>query len=190
MVEEMAEKSALRRRVRLARNEYYENLTASHRQIAFSKAPSPLRQLIETAQCVAGYWPVASEADPRMLLNIAQEAQCQTALPYIAHPTAPMQFLQWSKGEPMETGAYAMQQPRADAKQLSPDLVLTPLIAFDRQGGRIGQGGGHYDRALSVLPGAIKIGVAWSVQEVDDTHADPWDIPLDYVLTEREWIEI
>jgi 5-formyltetrahydrofolate cyclo-ligase len=190
MLGDMTEKSALRRIKRIERNEYFEKLTASDIKVAFSNAPSPLRYLISNAKTVSGYWPAASEADPRMLLKFANECNCTTALPYIAHPSAPMQFLEWRQADPVEIGAYGMHQPQSTATKVTPDIVLAPLVAFDRQGGRIGQGGGHYDRAFSLLDNAIKIGIAWSVQELNDTSADPWDIPLDYILTEREWIEI
>jgi 5-formyltetrahydrofolate cyclo-ligase len=183
-------KSALRRQQRLARNAFYENLGPDGLQLAFSQPPSPLRHMFEKQGNVSGYWPVASEADPRALLSTAQNVGCTTALPYIAHKTAPMAFLQWKQGDALENGAFGMQQPAPDRPVIMPDIVLLPLIAFDRNGGRIGQGGGHYDRALSLLPNAVKIGVAWSVQEVDDTLADPWDIPMDFILTEREWIAI
>ncbi len=183
-------KSALRRQTRIARNQLVESLSTSDLQIAFSNAPSPLKVLFENAACVAGYHPSASEADAQKLLKVAADLDCVTALPHIAHKSAPMQFFCWTVGGALENGAFGMLQPTSTAKQVNPDIVLAPLIAFDRQGGRIGQGGGHYDRSLSMLPDAVKIGIAWSVQEVDNTHPDSWDIPLDFVLTEREWIEI
>jgi 5-formyltetrahydrofolate cyclo-ligase len=183
-------KSELRRQQRLARNDFFDNLGPDGLRLVFSQPPSPLRQMFEQQGKVSGYWPVGSETDPRTLLKAAQKAGCITALPYIAHKTAPMLFLQWEQDDALEDGAFAMQQPSSGRPVVIPDIVLLPLIAFDRQGGRIGQGGGHYDRALSLLPDAIKIGLAWSVQEVDDTQADPWDIPMDFILTEREWIEI
>ncbi len=190
MLNEQDIKSALRRQTRIARNQLFENLSVSELQIAFSNAPSPLKALFENTSCVAGYHSSKSEADAQKLLKIAATLGCVTALPYIAHKSAPMQFLRWTDGEALESGAFAMLQPYEAAEIVKPDIVLAPLIAFDRQGGRIGQGGGHYDRAFSMLPDAIKIGIAWSIQEVDNTHPDSWDIPLDFVLTEREWIEI
>ena len=66
--------------------------------------------------------------------------------------------------------------------------MLTPLVAFDRRGNRLGQGAGHYDRAFATLPSAWRVGVAWSVQECEELKADTWDIPLHAVVTEKEWI--
>jgi 5-formyltetrahydrofolate cyclo-ligase len=190
MINDRDPKSTLRRHKRLARNEFVKNLDPNALRIAFSQPPTPLRQIFDERSNVSGYWPMASEADPRALLKTAQLAGCNTALPYIAHKSAPMQFLGWAEGDTLPIGEYGMEQPAIESPVIKPDVILLPLIAFDRRGGRIGQGGGHYDRALSLLPNALKIGVAWSVQEVDDTHADPWDVPLDFILTEREWIEI
>ena len=66
--------------------------------------------------------------------------------------------------------------------------MLVPLVAFDVQLMRLGQGAGHYDRALSVLGDSTAVGIAWSVQQTDNLPLDPWDMPLDAVLTERSWI--
>ena len=85
-------------------------------------------------------------------------------------------------------GAFGLLQPRSDAEEVSPDLILAPLVGFDRALRRIGQGAGFYDRAFARLPDARRIGLAWSVQEVDALPTDPWDVPLHAVATEREWI--
>lgn len=190
MIDSNDSKSTLRKLTRVARNQFFENLDANIAAIAFSAPPSPLRKIFENKPNVSGYWPVSSEASPRALLKFAHLAGCKTALPFIAHKSAPMQFCSWTEADRLEAGVFGMQQPEPTKSSITPDVVLLPLIAFDRNGGRIGQGGGHYDRALSLLPNALKIGIAWSVQEVDDTHPDPWDIPLNIILTEREWIEI
>jgi 5-formyltetrahydrofolate cyclo-ligase len=68
--------------------------------------------------------------------------------------------------------------------------VLVPLVAFDSRLMRLGQGAGHYDRALSLLGNAIAIGIAWSVQYAPSLITDPWDIPMDAVLTEKSWITL
>ena len=65
---------------------------------------------------------------------------------------------------------------------------MTPLVAFDRRGGRIGQGASHYDRAFARFPGARRLGFAWALQEVEAVPHDPWDEGLHAIVTEREWI--
>ena len=87
-------------------------------------------------------------------------------------------------------GPFGIMQPPPDNEMVSPDVILMPLLAFDAAGNRLGQGGGHYDRALAALPGAIRIGVAWSVQQIDAVPADSWDIPMHAVVTEKGWMTL
>ena len=68
--------------------------------------------------------------------------------------------------------------------EAEPDIVLTPLLAFDAAMNRLGQGAGHYDRVFERLPDAWRIGIAWSVQQVEHIVTDPWDMPLHGVITE------
>ena len=76
----------------------------------------------------------------------------------------------------------------ATVEATAPDVILLPLIGFDRALNRLGQGAGYYDRACAALPDARRIGLAWNVQEWPALPADPWDVPLDAVATQREWI--
>ena len=131
---------------------------------------------------------MGSEADPAELLRKADERGCITVLPYVTHRSAPMLFLRWKPGDPLESGPFGLLQPVASAERLSPEVLLVPLVAFDSRLMRLGQGAGYYDRALSVLDGAIAIGLAWSVQHAPAIEADPWDIPMDAILTEKAWI--
>jgi 5-formyltetrahydrofolate cyclo-ligase len=101
-----------------------------------------------------------------------------------------MRFLAWSPDRPLIPGAYGLHQPEGASDEIAPTLIITPLVGFDRHGGRIGQGAGYYDRAFARLPGAVRIGLAWSVQEMPQLPLDPWDVPLHAVATEQEWIAI
>ena len=181
-------KSELRAHYRKARADFAENLTDRERQIAFSAAPAVLSEHFVSGRTVSGYMPVGSEADPRALLSIAYTAGCKTALPYVTSRASPMQFLRWSPGDSLCEGAFGLMQPSSDAEPCEPDVILTPLVAFDRSLMRLGQGAGHYDRALSLLDTAFVVGIAWSAQEAPLLPADPWDIPLNAVLTEKAWI--
>lgn len=181
-------KSELRASYRKARADFAESLSDRERQIAFSAAPAVLSKHLVPGRTVSGYIPVGSEADPRALLSIAYAAGCRTALPFVTSRASPMQFLRWSPGDPLHEGAFGLMQPRSDAQSCEPDVILTPLVAFDCNLMRLGQGAGHYDRALSLLDSAFVIGIAWSVQEAPLLPADPWDIPLNAVLTEKAWI--
>ena len=181
-------KSELRAHYRKTRADFAESLSLRERQIAFSAAPAALSSHFIAGKTVSAYIPVGSEADPRALLSIAHAAGCKTALPYVTSRASPMQFLRWSPGDPLHAGAFGLMQPRSDAELCQPDVVLTPLVAFDRNLMRLGQGAGHYDRALSLLDRAFVVGIGWSAQEAPLLPADPWDIPLNAVLTEKAWI--
>ncbi len=137
---------------------------------------------------VASYRPIGGEADPAPLERAATDAGCVLALPRVVDRATPLRFLAWSPGHPLETGPLGLQQPPTDAPELIPDIILTPLVAFDRAGGRLGQGAGYYDRAFSLHAGGWRVGVAWSIQEASRVPVDPWDVPLQAVATEKEWI--
>lgn len=135
---------------------------------------------------VASYRPVPGEADPAPLERAAAQAGCALALPFLTDRTSPMRFRCWSGA--LDVGPYGIEQPSADAPEVAPDIILTPLVAFDRTGARLGQGAGFYDRVFAAQPNAWRVGVAWSVQEAACIPADPWDVPLHAIATEKEWI--
>ncbi|UUL83282.1 5-formyltetrahydrofolate cyclo-ligase [Sphingomonas qomolangmaensis] len=134
---------------------------------------------------VAAYIPLGSEADPAALIAAARASRCTLALPHVIDRTTPMRFLEWHPAAPLEPGIFGLQQPPATAREVAPDIVLVPLVAFDAALHRLGQGAGYYDRALAGLPDAWRLGIAWSVQQVPQVPVDPWDIPLHGVVTER-----
>lgn len=139
---------------------------------------------------VASYRPLGSEADPAPLADAARAAECALALPYVTTRAAPLRFLSWDPARPLERGAFGLLQPAADAPEVSPDIILTPLVGFDDTGNRLGQGAGHYDRAFAAHPDAWRVGIAWSVQRVAALPADPWDMPLHAIATESYWIAL
>ncbi len=137
---------------------------------------------------VASYAPAGSEADPAALEAAARAAGCRLALPHVVDRATPIRFLRWEADEALADGPFGLRQPDAALPLVVPDLVLTPLVAFDAALNRIGQGAGHYDRAFAAYPAARRIGIAWSVQRLDSIIPDPWDAPLDAIVTERGWI--
>jgi 5-formyltetrahydrofolate cyclo-ligase len=132
---------------------------------------------------------LADELDPAPLLDLLHAQGHRIALPTLLDRTT-MQFFGWTPGEPLQTGPMGILQPLPANSECAPDLIITPLLGFDRGGGRIGYGAGHYDRAFQRFPGARRIGFAWSVQEVDSVPLDPWDVPLHAVVTELEFIAL
>lgn len=145
--------------------------------------------LLRPGLIVASYVPIGSEADPAPLEHAARAAGCGLALPHVIDRATPLRFLPWD-GEPsgLTTGAFGLRQPNPALPDIAPDVILTPLVAFDRALNRIGQGAGHYDRAFAAFPHARRIGIAWSVQEIASIAPDPWDMPLHAIATEAGWV--
>jgi 5-formyltetrahydrofolate cyclo-ligase len=99
---------------------------------------------------------------------------------------------EWTWGEPLAAGVWGIREPLAQAPAVDPDIVLAPLLAFDRARHRLGYGGGYYDLTIAQLRGRktiVAVGIAFAVQEVFTVPVTPRDAPLDLVLTEREVID-
>jgi 5-formyltetrahydrofolate cyclo-ligase len=115
------------------------------------------------------------------------------ALPVVTARGLPLGFRRWRPGDVLVSGAFGLLVPGPSAEPVMPQLVLVPLLAFDRQGGRLGYGAGFYDRTLAVLRAAgpvIAIGVAYADQEVPAVPVEPHDQPLDWIATEREILAV
>lgn len=182
-------KAALRATIRETRDAWVAALPDAAHTLAFRAAPTPLRTLFAPGRVIAGYVAIGSEADPARLLDQAAAAGATLALPYVERRSVPMRFLRWAPGDALVRGQMGLLQPDpAQAEEVAPDLFLAPLLAFDRRGHRLGQGAGYYDRAFARFTDAVRIGIAWSCQEVAAVPDDPWDEPLHAIVTEKEWI--
>jgi len=139
---------------------------------------------------VAGYWPVGTEIDGRPLLAALARAGRIVTLPRMESRNGPARFLRWIGTEPLRADAFGVPSPPKDAEELAPQLILVPLLAFDRSGGRLGQGGGHYDRVIAQyrIHGAVAVGLAYAEQEMGRVPVGPLDAPLDWVITPKEAI--
>ena len=151
--------------------------------------PAAFLQRLHSPGIIASYAPMPGEADPSLLAEAARECDHRIALPHVTTRAAPMRFLLWSPGDPLVPGPFGLMQPVSDAPEAVPDIVLTPLIGFDALLNRLGHGAGYYDRAFATLPTVLRIGVAWSIQRVPALPTDPWDVPLNGVITEHGWID-
>jgi 5-formyltetrahydrofolate cyclo-ligase len=114
-------------------------------------------------------------------------------LPVVTGPEQSLSFRAWRPGELLLPGAFSLPEPPVTAPAVVPTVILVPLLAFDRQGHRLGQGGGYYDRTLSCLRARHKIlaiGLGFSAQELPTVPAGPGDEPLDVIATEKEafWV--
>jgi 5-formyltetrahydrofolate cyclo-ligase len=147
---------------------------------------------IRASSIVAGYLPIGDEIDPRPLLRRLHAAGHANALPRIVRSHAPLSFRAWEEGDALEDGPFGTLQPGEAAPAIVPEVVILPLLAFDRRGFRLGYGGGYYDRTLAALRSrraVTAIGIAYAAQEVPSVPHDRHDQPLDWIVTEREAIE-
>jgi 5-formyltetrahydrofolate cyclo-ligase len=183
MTDSPASKSDLRRQLR-ARRRGLATLIPDAAEQAAARLP------IETLgrfTAAAGYHAVGGELSPWPVLRRLRAAGARIALPVAPSPGAPLIFRAHDSGQPLEPDAAGVLSPTATAQTLIPDLIVAPLLAFDRAGYRLGQGGGYYDRTLQALRAAgpvFVIGLAYAGQEVDHVPRDEHDQPLDAILTE------
>lgn len=134
---------------------------------------------------LAGYMPIRTEIDPLPVMAEAA-AHGPVGVPVIQGEGQPLKFSRWEPGMAMRDGPFGAQVPQVD-DFFEPEIVIVPLVAFDAQGGRLGYGGGFYDRTLELLRSrraTLAIGFAFDAQQADDLPLEPTDQPLDYVITE------
>jgi 5-formyltetrahydrofolate cyclo-ligase len=142
---------------------------------------------------VSGFMPMKSEINPLPLLRSLAQAGAALALPVVSGRGKPLIMRVWQWGEPLNAGVWGIREPRPDAKEVDPDILLVPLLAFDRSGFRLGYGGGYYDLTIAGLRARktiTAVGIALSAQEVGQVPTTPRDARLDLVLTEREIIDL
>jgi 5-formyltetrahydrofolate cyclo-ligase len=140
---------------------------------------------------VSGYWPLAGELDIRPLLHQIHDQGHPIGLPVVQGKGLPLRFRRWSPGMDLVQGSFKVLTPPEGEPEIVPDVLLVPLLAFDRAGYRLGYGGGFYDRTLekrrheahSGHP-VIAIGMAFAAQETEDLPRGPFDQPLDWIVTE------
>jgi 5-formyltetrahydrofolate cyclo-ligase len=132
---------------------------------------------------IAGYWPMGEEMDPRPLMLALASRGHFLALPVTPPRGQPLAFRAWAPGAALRPGPMGTSEPVA-GEELRPDVLLVPLLAFDRAGRRLGYGGGYYDRTLATLPGAKAIGIAYAGQEMPEVPAGPQDFRLPLIATE------
>ena len=135
---------------------------------------------------VSGYSPIRSEIDPMQLLRKLAEEGARLALPCVTARGQSLVFRIFHPNDRLMLGPLGIPEPSPAASEVIPDIMLTPLAAFDRLGHRIGYGAGHYDFTFAHLRKTkqiVGIGLAFAAQEIEAVPALSHDSPLDFVLT-------
>ena len=142
---------------------------------------------------VGGYWPHGSEIDPTALMRRLARAGASLALPVALATDAPLIYRAWAPGDLLAPDAFGIPSPTPAAPSVSPHLIIAPVLAFDRRGGRLGQGGGSFDRTIERLRAerqVLVIGLAFAGQELDEIPLELHDQALDAILTESGYIDV
>jgi 5-formyltetrahydrofolate cyclo-ligase len=183
-------KAALRREA-VARR---DALPADARQAAAETiAAREFPLAIAPGAIVSGFMPMKTEISPLPLMRRLSQAGATLALPAIAGRRTPLIMRAWQWGEPLNSGVWGIREPKPEAREVDPDILLVPLLTFDRSGFRLGYGGGYYDLTIAGLRAhkpVVAIGIAFAAQEVPHVPTTPRDARLDLVLTEREIIDL
>jgi 5-formyltetrahydrofolate cyclo-ligase len=141
-----------------------------------------------THEVISGFFPFKNEITVLPLLAKLASEGWTTSLPIVMGEGEALMFRSWMPGEPTRPGVWDIPIPLESAAEVAPDVLLVPMLAFDRRGYRLGYGGGYYDRTLAGLrarKNVIAIGIAYSGQEIAEVPCGAWDEPLDWIMTER-----
>jgi 5-formyltetrahydrofolate cyclo-ligase len=170
-----------------------DGLPAAERQAAAETlAARPFPLPTKPGVIVSGYMPLKSELNPIPLMRKLASAGAMLALPVVAGHGQPLIMRSYAFGEPLDAGVWGIREPKADAPEVAPDILLVPLAAFDRKGRRIGYGAGYYDMTINRLRGMkpiVAVGIAYALQQVPQVPTTEHDARLDLVLTERDVID-
>lgn len=190
-----SQKECLRRELRQRRGVIASQDAAAAAMLLVPHALAFFPATIGRDTVVAGYWPMGGEIDPRPLMEVLGERGVTLALPVVDIPSSSLFFRQCplgplgSSAESLDQGPFGTCHPCPDCAVVSPDVLLVPVVGFDRRGFRLGQGGGYYDRTLDRLakdhgrPTAT-LGLAFQCQKVDALPLESHDYALDAVATE------
>jgi len=166
---------------------------AERAKAAETIAARPFPAAIVPGRIVSGFSALKSEINPVPLMRRLADQGAQLALPVVAGKGRPLIMRAWSFGEPLDSGVWGIREPKADAPEVAPDILIVPLLAFDRDGNRIGYGAGYYDMTIAKLRAmkpTVAIGIAYAAQEIAEVPVTPRDARLDLVLTEHEIIDL
>ena len=175
-------KSKLRKKVLKIRKVANKN----NLKIDFNKVFSLIKKNHLIKKSIGGYFPVNYEVDDLEILKEFAKKNYQISLPVIKK-NFNMDFYEWSFDDPLKINQYGIPEPNSK-KLIYPDLILVPLVAFDNNLNRLGYGGGYYDRVIKKLSKKkeiLKIGLAFSIQKINNVPVTRYDKKLDYIVTDK-----
>ena len=175
-------KSKLRKKIlKLREVKNFKNI-----KIDFDNVFDLLKKNNLTKKCIGGYFPVNHEIDDLEILKKLKKKKYQISLPVIKK-NFDMDFYRWSFDDPLKINKYGIPEPFSK-KLIYPDILLVPLVAFDKNLNRLGYGGGYYDRVIDKLSkkkNILKVGLALSVQKINNVPVTKYDKKLDYIVTDK-----
>jgi 5-formyltetrahydrofolate cyclo-ligase len=159
-------------------------------KINLEKFISFFKTNIQNAKKIGGYYPSNYEIDDLEILDVLDKKNFKISLP-IVKKNNQMNFYSWSKKDPLKVNKFGIPEP-VSSKILYPDILLVPLVGYDKNLNRLGYGGGFYDRyieKIDKIKKVTKIGLAFSYQKIKSVPIDQHDKKLDFIITEKEIIK-
>jgi 5-formyltetrahydrofolate cyclo-ligase len=182
----METKTQIRKRLLAARREHAAGLPDYMHGLLFKRPPQTVFDMIPDNAVIGLYRADPGEAPASGYAKFFLEAGHTIALPWLTGLDAPMRFRVHTDpyGETdLEQGFFGLMQPNAEAQEVTPDVLIMPLVAFTQNGDRIGQGGGFYDKWLGSHPDVGRIALAWDIQKIDQMPIEPHDMRVSAVVT-------
>ena len=141
---------------------------------------------LKPTDIVAGYWRIKDEMDCQPILVRLMDSLQPVCLPVVLGDELPLELRLWEQGAALYEAGFGTLAPAELAPQVEPDIIIVPLLGFDKRGTRLGYGGGYYDRTLDRLSKRPRlVGIAFASQELDEIPRDAHDVPLDVIVTEH-----
>ena len=186
----MTTKTTLRAELRARRSNEARQMPKAAEALAYRFPDALLKPELGP---VSGYAPIRDEIEPGGVMSRLRMAEAKLCLPVVKGKDEPLIFRAWTFGDPLEKDVFGIYAPGEHAAEVTPRMLLIPLLGFSPEGGRLGYGAGHYDRTLKALRAqgeVIAIGLAFEVQRVWDLPLEPHDERLDWVVTESAAYQI
>jgi 5-formyltetrahydrofolate cyclo-ligase len=183
-------KNRLAEKMRAVRRDAHRAVGRGAAEMIWQRLADARKQglMIDADHIVSGFWPIRDEIDIRRLLSGLHDDGVGCALPVVKARDKPLEFRRWRPGDVLEQRAFGLSEPSTAAPVMTPRIVLTPLLAVDPRGNRLGYGGGYYDRTLLQLrqEGQVTaVGVCFDHQRIPDVPHDGGDQKLDWIVTEK-----